>query len=157
MHVMEQYFWWHIFCLLSPLVPNHTWTKYTVPGLSPASLQDVWFPTSSITYMQKKTKTEELSAGGLTAVLNTNGHKLKHKAESRCRKHNHKPCADPNMHAHHIVWGLLISVFMQIFSCNCACWVKICSLLGITGPHMLRNRRRSMRRHSRKYTDRRRK
>lgn len=41
MHVMEQYFWWHIFCLLSPLVPNHTWTKYTVPGLSPASLQDV--------------------------------------------------------------------------------------------------------------------
>jgi len=31
-----------------------TWTKYTVPGLSPASLQDVWFPTSSITYKAKK-------------------------------------------------------------------------------------------------------
>lgn len=30
---------------------QRTWTKYTVPGLSPASLQEVWFPTSSITYM----------------------------------------------------------------------------------------------------------
>lgn len=69
----------------------------------------------SPTWQIKDTNTKALSAGGLTTVLNTNGQKLKHRTKSRCRKHNRKPCTDPNMHEPHIVWWLLISMFMKLF------------------------------------------
>lgn len=44
---------------LDPRIPTglqRTCTKYTVPGLNPASLQEVWFPTSSTTCAKRHPK-----------------------------------------------------------------------------------------------------
>lgn len=58
--------------------------------------------TTTHTYTHRQTG-RNLSAGGPTAALNTNGLKLKQSAESRRRKRRRKPCADPNTHARIIV------------------------------------------------------